>query len=95
MVLISYEVIYRITDALGNEVEFRRMVEVKDIEPDVKPVDPDEQTPSDNSGQQTIPGQVVEAAKTSDDVNITGMFGILVLAGLGWIGSRKRKFCDC
>ena len=44
---------------------------------------------------QTIPGQVVEAAKTSDDVNITGMFGILVLAGLGWIGSRKRKFCDC
>ena len=23
-------------------------------------VDPDEQTPSDNSGQQTIPGQVVE-----------------------------------
>ena len=91
----SYEVIYRITDALGNEVEFRRMVEVKDIEPDVKPVDPDEQTPSDNSGQQTIPGQVVEAAKTSDDVNITGMFGILVLAGLGWIGSRKRKFCDC
>ena len=34
------------------------MVEVKDIEPDVKPVDPDEQTPSDNSGQQTIPGQV-------------------------------------
>ena len=43
-------------------------------------------------GQQTIPGQVVEAAKTSDDVNITGMFGILVLAGLGWIGSRKENF---
>ena len=68
------------------------MVEVKDIEPDVKPVDPDEQTPSDNSGQQTIPGQVVEAAKTSDDVNITGMFGILVFSWIRMDWIKKRNF---
>ena len=35
--------------------------------------------------------KLVEAAKTSDDVNITGMFGILVLAGLGWYWIQEKE----
>lgn len=88
-----YTVVYQVTDGLGNLVKIERTVEVKAKEAEVKPVDPEGQIPPKNDGnQQVIPGQVIDSAKTGDDMNIVGLITIFALTGLGCLLLGKRKF---
>ena len=101
----TYQVVYRVVDALGNEVEFTREVIVKKVKTDVDPSHPDDTKPSNpndssssnqpsssNDGQETITGQVVESTKTGDNTPIIAMMGMLLVAGLGIMVLRKRKY---
>mgnify|MGYP000992481511 FL=1 len=101
----TYQVTYRVVDALGNEVEFTREVIVKKVKTDVEPSNPDvpsvskpndsssdNQLSSSNGGQETIVGQVVKSTKTGDNTQLVTMMSMLLLAGIGFIVLKRRKY---
>ena len=101
----TYQVIYSVVDALGNEVEFTREVIVKKVKTDVEPSNPDvpsvskpndsssdNQLSSSNGGQETIVGQVVKSTKTGDNTQLVTMMSMLLLAGIGFIVLKRRKY---
>lgn len=101
----TYQIVYKVIDALGNEVEFTREVIVKKVKIDIEPSKPGDTTPSkpndsssnnqsssSNNGKQTITGQVVESTKTGDSTPIITMMAMLLVAGLGIMVLRKRKY---
>lgn len=100
-----YQIVYKVIDALGNEVEFTREVIVKKVKIDIEPSKPGDTTPSkpndsssnnqpssSNDGKQTITGQVVKSTKTGDSTPIITMMTMLLVAGLGIMVLRKRKY---
>lgn len=89
----SYLVVYKVIDALGNEVRFERTITVKEIEAEVKPGPDgsDEQTPPENNDSEVIPGTIVESTKTGDDINIAGLIFVFALTGLGCLLLKRRK----
>ena len=101
----TYQIVYKVIDALGNEVEFTREVIVKKVKIDIEPSKPGDTTPSkpndsssnnqsssSNNGKQTITGQVVKSTKTGDSTPIITMMAMLLVAGLGIMVLRKRKY---
>ena len=101
----TYQIVYKVIDALGNEVEFTREVIVKKVKIDIEPSKPGDTTPSkpndsssnnqpssSNDGKQTITGQVVKSTKTGDSTPIITMMAMLLVAGLGIMVLRKRKY---
>ena len=101
----TYQIVYKVIDALGNEVEFTREVIVKKVKIDLEPPKPGDTTPSkpndsssnnqpssSNDGKQTITGQVVKSTKTGDSTPIITMMTMLLVAGLGIMVLRKRKY---
>ena len=50
------------------------------------------QPSSSNDGKQTITGQVVKSTKTGDSTPIITMTTMLLVAGLGIMVLRKRKY---
>lgn len=101
----TYQIVYKVIDTLGNEVEFTREVIVKKVKIDIEPSKPGDTTPSkpndsssnnqpssSNDGKQTITGQVVKSTKTGDSTPIITMMTMLLVAGLGIMVLRKRKY---
>ena len=93
----TYQIVYKVIDALGNEVEFTREVIVKKVKTDVESSKPNDsssnnQPSSSNDGKQTITGQVVKSTKTGDSTPIITMMAMLLVAGLGIMVLRKIKY---